>query len=122
MSTLYWINTLGNLSDALCFSFAILAFISIFLVMYRLIGIDDDNKDEIKKWNRISKITIICFIVIGIICVFVPSKRDLYIIYGVGGTVDYLKSNEAAKHLPDKYIKILDKWADEQLNDANKEK
>lgn len=41
-------------------------------------------------------------------------------IYGVGGTIDYIKDNPTAKQLPDKYFKILDKWADEQLEKEKK--
>ena len=36
----------------------------------------------------------------------------------IGGTIDYIKSNDTAKQLPDKYIKVLDKWVD----NLNKEK
>lgn len=38
-------------------------------------------------------------------------------IYGVGGTIDYIKENHTAKQLPDKYIKILNKWTDKQLKE-----
>ena len=33
--------------------------------------------------------------------------------------IDYIKSNETAKQLPDKCIKALDKWAD-NINEENK--
>ena len=36
-------------------------------------------------------------------------KNDALLIYGVGGTIDYVKSNKTAKQLPDKCIKALDK-------------
>lgn len=41
-------------------------------------------------------------------------------IYGVGGTIDYIKENPASKQLPDKCVKILDKWVDEQLQKEKK--
>ena len=37
----------------------------------------------------------------------------------IGGTIDYIKSNDTAKQLPDKCIKALDKWAD-NINEENK--
>lgn len=40
-------------------------------------------------------------------------------IWGVGETIDYVKSNETAKQLPDKCIEALDKWV-EGLNEDNK--
>ena len=49
--------------------------------------------------------------------IFIPSKQDLYVIYGIGSTIDYLKENPTAQGLPEKYIKVLDKIADEKLED-----
>lgn len=36
---------------------------------------------------------------------------------GIGSTIDYIKENPIAKQLPDKCIKILNKWADKQLKE-----
>ena len=36
-------------------------------------------------------------------------------IFGVGGTIDYIKSNETINQLPDKCVKALDAWV-ESLN------
>lgn len=44
----------------------------------------------------------------------------MYMIYGVGGTIDYLKDNETAKQLPDKVIVALDKYID-SLNEDKEE-
>ena len=52
---------------------------------------------------------------------FIPTTNETLMIYGIGGTIDYIKSNETAKQLPDKYIKALDKWAD-NINEENKKK
>ena len=38
-------------------------------------------------------------------------------IYGLGGTLDYIKSNEVAKQLPDKCIIALDKYLEEVDNE-----
>ena len=43
-------------------------------------------------------------------------------IYGVGSTIEYLKSNPNAKELPDKCVKALERWADEDKeNDKDSE-
>ena len=47
-----------------------------------------------------------------ILSIFVPTTKEALVIYGVGGTIDYVKSNPTAKQLPDKCIKALDKWVD----------
>lgn len=47
---------------------------------------------------------------------------DLLIIYGVGGTIDYLKDNKDANKIPDKCVKALDKYLDDVLTeDKDKE-
>ena len=73
-------------------------------------------------YNFVKKQFIRAFIVfvVSIICnVFIPTKNEALMIYGVGGTIDYIKSNDTAKQLPDKCIKALDKWAD-NINEENK--
>lgn len=119
MSTLYWINVLDNLYS-LCL---ILFVISLILgVAYFLVSLlcDEDEvsfnyKKIIKIRNRIYAILIISTLVIT----FVPTKNQLYMIYGVGGTLDYLKENPTAKELPDKCIKALDTWVDNFNKEAD---
>jgi len=53
--------------------------------------------------------------------IFVPTTKDALLIYGVGGTIDYIKANPTAKKLPDKCINALDKWVDSwNFNDSTK--
>jgi hypothetical protein len=44
--------------------------------------------------------------------VLIPTSKDMMMIYGVGGTIDYIKSNDTAKQLPDKVVSALDKYLD----------
>ena len=51
----------------------------------------------------------------GILIVFsfaVPSEKKLYTIYGIGSTIDYIKSNDKAKEIPDKAIDCIYKYLD----------
>ena len=34
-------------------------------------------------------------------------------IYGIGGTIDYIKSNDKSRQIPDKVINVIDKWLSE---------
>lgn len=63
-------------------------------------------------------------IVLGVVMViFIPSQKNLLIIYGVGGTIDYLKENKDANKIPDKCVKALDKYLDDALKeDKDKDK
>ena len=40
----------------------------------------------------------------------------MLIIYGVGGTVEYLQNNETAKQIPDKTLQCIDKLLEDYLN------
>ena len=122
METMYWIDVLGNISTAtllLAILFVILFAIALFVMMSIWAECADDDKSKIKKWvKRIGA----CAVLFTLITVFTPSTKSLYMIYGVGGTIDYLKENETAKQLPDKVVTALDKWIDSQIEDENKDK
>ena len=66
-------------------------------------------KDAIKRANR----KLIIGIVMIIISFFVPSESKLYVIYGIGNTIDYIRTNDKAKQLPDKAIDCIYKYLDE---------
>lgn len=116
MSTLYWINVLGNLNDVcmIIFEISVLFGITFFLVT---IFHKDDIKEDLskvgyKRFVKVRNTNYIVLIISTLVLVFLPTKNQLYIIYGVGGAIDYLKENPTAKELPDKCIKALDTWVD----------
>lgn len=138
MNEIYWITRLG----ALNFLFNAIIFISlvaIIILAMELFAIkktpdnEDDKNLELQVvtgkvhnenlyYNFVKKQFIRTFIVfvVSIVCnVFIPTKNEALMIYGIGGTIDYIKSNKTAKQLPDKCIKALDKWAD-NINEENK--
>ena len=138
MEELYWITRLG----ALNFLFNVIIFVSLVAIIILAVELfvikttsdnEDDKKLELQvitgkvhnenmSYNFVKKQFIRAFIVfvVSIICnVFIPTKNEALMIYGVGGTIDYIKSNDTAKQLPDKCIKALDKWAD-NINEENK--
>jgi hypothetical protein len=43
-------------------------------------------------------------------CMFIPSEKQMYAIIGIGGTLEYLQNNDKAKHLPDKVIDAIDNY------------
>ena len=46
-------------------------------------------------------------------------NKLLLLAYGVGGTIDYIKSNDTSKQLPDKCVKALDKYLDNLTKEEN---
>jgi hypothetical protein len=121
MSEIYWITRLSILAKfsenilIVCF---ILAMVGI--IMFPLYSdLNNTFKNICKKgfkWYCFA----LFFCALGTI--FIPTQKDLFLIYGIGGTIDYIKSNDKAKQLPDKCIDALTRYVDsiEKENEDNK--
>ena len=132
MNEIYWITRL----DAICCTLTCISVFSPFvlLVSFSLAlssmddaenykeyhGCWDEYMREYKKWMRNAKRCAVIFFVSVFINIFIPTTKQALLIYGVGGTIDYIKSNDTAKQLPDKCVKALDKWVD-NLNEEKQE-
>lgn len=118
MSDLYIISILGNLGLLLgltgCFCLFVGACIY-GIVLYDASKCDSQKEKEAQRRSKkkANKLLIIGFISV-LLCCFIPSTKEMYAIYGIGGIIDYVKGNEKAKKLPDKVIDALDKYLDKQ--------
>lgn len=123
MNEIYWITRLDaiNVLLAIFLSISIVVFV-IYLIGFLLNGGDIDKGFD-KKDFRVFKTFFFSSALLSIAVVFTPSEKDMFMIYGIGGTIDYIKSNETAKQLPDKCIQALDKFVDEYMlnEEDNKE-
>ena len=68
-------------------------------------------------FSNYSKRFIFVTIIACLINFFIQTTNEALMVYGIGGTIDYIKSNKTAKQLPDKCVKALDKY----LDNINKE-
>lgn len=122
MSTLYWINVLGNFYELCMIIFVISALLGITFFLATIFHEGDIKSDlskvGYKRFVKVRNTNCIVLIISTLVLVFLPTKNQLYIIYGVGGTLDYLKENPTAKELPDKCIRALDTW----VGNLNKER
>ena len=124
MSELYWLNVLGNL-NGFCRFFMVLSIIAfVVCVIFYFVSQDEDlyslTSKSIAKFIRFTLLPILIISTIG--NTFIPDTKTLYVIYGIGGTLDYLNENKTAKQIPDKAILALDKFLNEQIGDNdNKE-
>lgn len=132
MTEMYWITRL----DAICNFLTTIAVVSFVIsvvigafAMYNRFEADDYVEggehyncymQRFKIFLNYFKRSIIVTLVLTVINIFIPTKNEALLIYGVGGTIDYIKSNYTAKQLPDKCIKALDKWV-ENLNEEKKQ-
>ena len=132
MNEIYWITRLDAISDFLTIIAIVSFLISVVMAafaMYNRFEADDYAEggkyyncymQRFKIFLKYFKRSILVIIVSCVINVFIPTKNDALLIYGVGGTIDYIKSNDTAKQLPDKCIKALDKLV-ENLNEEKKQ-
>lgn len=122
MNEIYWITRL----DAINALLAVFLLISIVVFVIYLIGFlsngGDIGENFTKKDFGVFKIFFFSSVLLSIAVVFTPSEKDMFMIYGIGGTIDYIKSNDTAKQIPDKCINALDKFIDEYVNEDNNEK
>lgn len=107
MKELYFINLIGNMNSAAWVIFGVLCFAAFVIgIAYFMDDIDDVM---IKK---LSKPMIIVAVVSLLLGVLLPTKKDAYIIYGIGSVVNYIQENDEARQLPDKTVKMLNALAD----------
>ena len=127
MSTMYWLTRLDAII-ALLGVFTIICVIAVaagFLlwVCNQDDYMTDDEERFVKVGKKMSKLGLIVGLVLGVALVFIPSTKEAYVIYGVGGTIDYVRSNDKAMKLPDKVVDAFDKWLDtidEETNELEK--
>lgn len=117
MSEIYWLTRLDSIVVFLWVIIVLSIAISIASILCYCMDDMCDSEEERIRHKKVSKISLIVLIVSSILCVFTPTTKDAYIIYGVGGTLDYIKQNDKVKQLPDKCVIALDKWVDEYINE-----
>ena len=115
MEDLYFITRCGSLHNLAIFA-AVVSFLAYIIINCIAITQEDysnrdcysdETKVKLRKFAKGFLITTIVGTVMGLV---IPTKNEAYMIYGLGNTIDYIKSNEKAKELPDKAIDALDVW------------
>lgn len=131
MNEVYWITRLDTICNFLTAVAVVSFLISAFTVVFVVCNMIEANnyKKGSENWNYYMqrfkmflsyfKRFIFVAIIACFINFFIPTTNEALMIYGVGGTIDYIKSNDTTKQLPDKCVKALDKWAD-NINEENK--
>lgn len=122
MTEIYWLQVIGNIGELSVTALIITIIASVFLTIayctFEVYNDDDRAKQAaIVKWLRRSAVGI-AISVVGV--VFIPGDKELMAIYGIGGTIDYIKSNDKAKELPDKVVDALTKYLD-TINEEKKD-
>lgn len=123
MAELYWITRLDYFNTAITVLLVILTLISVvYITTCVIVRQDDPTESERRKYNKFKKFTIILSLITflcALIRILTPSTKEALIIYGAGGVIEYVQSNETVKELPDKAVQCLDKLLDEYLTEEN---
>ena len=116
MNEIYWITRLDSINCTL----VILEAIGVLLVVINLcifwIVDYDSEEDEEKREKSLHRVIVLGILtsLLLIFNIFIPTTKEAYLIYGVGGTIDYVKSNKEAAKIPDKAIKALNIFLDNE--------
>ncbi len=109
MEKIYWISVIGNIQILLF----VIAILSAVLLLFFIIWNATDDEEKIKVKYMITTILIVVFTSLSLI--FIPTEKQMYAIYGIGGTIDYIENNDKAKELPNKVIDALDLYLDREV-------
>ena len=115
---LYWITRLDSIHKIAMVGIVLTVIMCIAGWVFWVASHSDGDDDMCEIASRVVKKAAIPLFLFIAAKVFIPTTRDALIIAGVGGTIEYLKSNETATQLPDKAIKALDKFFDEYVGES----
>ena len=118
MIEIYWIEMLDGINFLLILTGVIILIVAAIMIATSFGGEDYDKKYEDDLSLRKSGIKMLFLsLILFIICALIPNTSQAYKIYDVSATIDYFKDNGEAKQLPDKAVKVLNKWADDYLEE-----
>ena len=113
MSEIYWITVLGNLEIVVTFLLYVVLLVTFGVGIgccIETFGCEDEDKG--KKLGKMTLVGSLVSLILGLFVCFIPSKQDLYLIYGAGTIIDYCQDNPKVKEIPDKAIDALNTWLD----------
>lgn len=113
MSEIYWITRLDTINTYTTITCILGLFATVLSIIVYVDSYFEEDKKTVKIACKSMKI-IFPITIIGILGnIFIPTTKEALLIYGVGGTIDYIKSNDKIKHLPDKCVDASDKFISE---------
>lgn len=113
MNEIYWITRFDPINICATVFLILSALVTAFFIISTIITMTEENSEkELNLCKKCLEYSSIILTVCILIEVFVPTTKEALLIYGVGGTIDYVKANPTAKQLPDKCVNALDKWVD----------
>jgi hypothetical protein len=103
---IYWFGVLESFGYCCLFASIILLLVWCGWLLVTYLSFDTQNSDmpPIRKKIRWMPVTAV---ILAFICNFIPTRKDMLMIYGIGGTLDYISKNPEAKQLPDNLVHYI---------------
>lgn len=128
MNEIYWITRLNLISGWLV-TFAVVTgfvtFISTICYLIQRAQYEDYGDKSSDRWkvfcSKLFKISLPCFFFFVVSSILTPTTKEALMIWGVGGTIDYVKQNNTLQQIPDKCINALDAWVDSLTENKSKD-
>ena len=122
MEEIYWITRLDGINAFLIIIMVVGLVLTISSATAYIVVKNEDYIDGCwsKFWVKLIKCCFPTTIIVALLLIFIPTTNEALMIWGVGGTIDYVKSNDTAKQLPDKCIKALDEWVESMYEEEKK--
>lgn len=121
MTEIYWLQRIGSLSALFNVMWIFATVVVGFFLVISPMAIELIRENNItNQAKKVAKTLAVIFVVGVIGSIITPSTKEMYAIYGIGGTIDYIKSNDKAKELPDKVVDALTRYLDEISKEEDK--
>ena len=122
MEEIYWITRLDGIHSALVVFLCISVIITVVSIIgYIIEKCSGEDGDEYANFGKILKYAVPSSLILTLLLIFIPTTKEILMIYGVGGTLDYVQSNEKIQQLPDKVVDAIDLFIEDYLpNDTIK--
>ena len=116
MKEIYFFTIIGNI-EFIAVRIAVASLLVWISTLLWWIIIEEAQEQTVQLKRLLKKVAII-FFVSATIATFTPDRKELLMIYGLGGTIDYLKKNKEAAKLPDAVVHKLVEWLDAEQEDS----
>lgn len=115
MWEIYLIEQADSIKAALFALTVLTAFYAITVVLYHAIN-------ETKPTKHLKTIALPLFFLFVLLNTLTPSTRSCYMVFGLGNTIDYIKSSDEAKKLTENTLRLINSSLEklnEKIGDKN---
>lgn len=115
MSEIYWITRLDYIQGFAVAGLALGSFLLLIWIVVRAV----DARDEREMRRALFRWMITIVATSSVALTFIPSTKEMLLIWAAGGSLEYITNNETIKQLPDKCVQAIDALLNEYIGESN---